>query len=52
MTCDAGQVCIQVAFQGGSCFSCHSLPHMSGMEQHLASGNCDGFAHSNFFLGH
>lgn len=38
MTCDAGQVCVQTAFQGGSHLSCHGPPQPSGVKQPLTSG--------------
>lgn len=52
MSCDAGQVCVQTAFQGGSLLSCHGSPQPSGVEQPLIPGSCHGLVHPSFLLGH
>lgn len=52
MTCDAGQVCVQAAFQGGCHLSCHvPPPQPSGVKQLLTSGSHHGFVHPSFLLG-
>lgn len=51
MSCDAGQVCVQTAFQGGSPLSFHSPPQQSGVKQPLMSGTFHGFVHPSFLLG-
>lgn len=52
MTCDAGQVCVQTAFQGGSHLSCHGPPQPSGVKQPLTFGSHHGFARPSLLSGH
>lgn len=52
MSCDAGRVCVQTAFQCGSHLSCLGSPQPSSVKQPLTSGSCHGFVHPSFLLGH